>query len=831
MRLPAESARPAFRRHGLIAGGVIAAAAVLAYANSWQAPFVYDDVLAIPENPTLRHLWPLTDVLLPPVEGGLTVSGRPVLNLSFALNHALSGTQVWSYHVVNTLLHAGAGLLLFGLARRTLRRLPAAAGRSPGAPPPSDTLALVIAALWTVHPLQTQAVTYTVQRAESLMGFFYLLTLYAFVRAVSCHPLDDKKQRLPGAAGGLSHPLDDKLNRIPVGMGGFSHPLDDTNPLVPKRGPRFCHLMDDKYAGRRARGGTTAERWRAGRRGGGEAGRWLAVSVAAGALGMGTKEVMATAPLLVLLYDRTFVAGSFAGAWRARRNYYLALAATWLLLGALVLSTGGNRGGTVGLGVGLPIWAYPLTQFKAVAQYLALALWPHPLVFEYGTFWVQRAGDVLPHAVLVLPLLVATALALRYRPAAGFLGAWYFGILAPTSLAPGTIQMIVEHRLYLPSAAVIAGGAWWLYRAGGQRVLTAGALIAVGFAALTARRNQDYRSHRALWSDTVAKRPLNPRAHVGLAEALAEEGRLEEAAQAHREAVRLLPDESHYHYNLALTLAGTGRTEEAERHYRLALSLHPNEARTHNNLGILLVRLGRNAEALPHYAEAARLKPADPLYHYNLGIALMRAERFAEAAASYEAALRLRADHPDAHFNLGTALMRLQRPDAALDHYGHALRLKPQDPDYLATFGGALLISGRPAEALVQFQTLRGTRPDSLEARYGAGNALAALHRTTEAIAQYESLLRLAPQHANGHCKLANALLDGERTADAIPHYQTALGLTPDDAEMQHNLGVAFARLERWDDARQAFEAALRLKPDYADARRSREQLRQVTGR
>ena len=92
---------------------------LLAYSGSLHAPFVYDDTLAIPENETIRRLWPLTDVLWPQAEGGLTVSGRPMLNLSFAINYAISGTKVWSYHVFNILVHAGSALLLFGIARRT----------------------------------------------------------------------------------------------------------------------------------------------------------------------------------------------------------------------------------------------------------------------------------------------------------------------------------------------------------------------------------------------------------------------------------------------------------------------------------------------------------------------------------------------------------------------------------------------------------------------------------------------------------------------------------------------------------------------------------------
>jgi hypothetical protein len=174
-------------------------------------------------------------------------------------------------------------------------------------------LALAVALLWTLHPLQTEAVTYVIQRVESLMGLCYLLTLYCLIRSV-----------------------------------------DSPRPAL-----------------------------------------WQGCMVTACLLGMATKEVMATAPLLGLLYDRTFLAGSFREAWQRRRWWYVGLAATWLPLACLVAGTGGNRGGTSGFNVGVAPWAYWLTQFQAVAHYLKLSVWPHPLVFEYGTFWV-RPVEALP---------------------------------------------------------------------------------------------------------------------------------------------------------------------------------------------------------------------------------------------------------------------------------------------------------------------------------------------------------------------------------------------------------------------------------------------------
>jgi hypothetical protein len=147
---------------------LIAAAALCAYANSFSGPLVLDDIPSIADNPTIRHLgtafWPSTLT---------TGGGRPVLNLSLALNYAISGTAVWSYHAVNLAIHILAGWVLFGIVRRALAPRPGAK---------AAPIALSLALLWVLHPLQTESVTYIVQRAESLMGLLYLLTLYGFIR-------------------------------------------------------------------------------------------------------------------------------------------------------------------------------------------------------------------------------------------------------------------------------------------------------------------------------------------------------------------------------------------------------------------------------------------------------------------------------------------------------------------------------------------------------------------------------------------------------------------------------------------------------------------------
>ncbi len=642
----------------LLALLVIGAAALVAYANSLHVPFVFDDESSITTNPTIRNLWPLTGPLAPPTTN-VTAQGRPILNLSLAVNYALGGTAVEGYHAVNALIHALAGMVLFGLMRRTL-----------GAEAGAWGLALAVAVLWVVHPLQTESVTYVIQRAESLMGLFYLLTVYCFVRGVESE------------VGWVSDPP-------------FHAPGVRTEGGSKARPTAHAALI------------------------------WQTFAVLACALGMATKEVMATAPLMVLFYDRTFVAPSFGAALRRRWAFYAALCGTWLLLGWLVWLGGGNRGGSVGFGAGIEPWAYWLTQFKAVAAYLQLTFWPAPLVFEYGTFWLSGAGEIAFEAALVFVLLALTIHGLWRRTALGFAGAWFFGILAPTSLAPGTTQMIVEHRMYLPLAAVLAVVVVGLHRRVALRVrggVWVGCVaVAIVLLAVTVRRNADYLTAVALWSDTVSKRPENPLAHFMLAGALERTGDVPRALERYAEALRLKPIFSVGHEHFGSLLLKLGRRTEAIPHFEEALRLQPEFPDAHMNLGNALVADGRIGDAVRHLAEAVRLAPEFAEMHYNFANALTAAQRTTEAIAAFETALKHPAGtpavHPAAHYRLANALALSGRPAAAVPHYEAALQAQPDDAEAHHNLGSALLEIGRVSEAVGHYEATLRLAPDFPEAR------------------------------------------------------------------------------------------------------------------
>lgn len=744
---PAASGTPPHpKRATLLVAAALALATALAYAGTLRVPFLFDDDSSIPDNPSIRQLWPPGAMFDPPPN--LTVSGRPLLNVSFALNYAVSGTAVWSYHVANILIHIACGLLAFCTLRRLLPRI-----RPEFTSQRATTLAGLAAALWLLHPLQTESVTYLVQRAESLMACFYLGTMYAFLRA--------------------------------------------TAPDSPPR----------------------------------PATRWLGASVAACLLGMASKEVMVSAPLLVLLLDRTAVAGSFAAAWRARRGYYVALGCTWLMLLALAAGTGG-RGGTAGFDAGVSPLHYGLTQLHAVALYLKLSFWPHPLVFDYGTWLVTDWREVLLPGSLVLGLAGAGVVAILRRHPAGIAASWFFALLAPSSsVVPIATQSIAEHRMYLPLLAVVVCTVLAVDRVLGARsrwVLAAAALVLGG---LTVTRNRTYVDEAALWADTIAKRPENARAHYNLAVVHAERGELGAALAAYAEAIARDPFYVEAHNNRAVLLDRQGEHARAREHYTIAARIDPANPEIRNNLGYALARVGRDAEAIVQYRAALAQRPEYPEAHNNLGEAVARTGDAALAAEHFQTALRLRPDYLAARNNLGAAWLQLGRLEEAIRELERAVAAAPDFLDARVNLGIARMRNEQLAEAEQEFAGVLRLSPGDRSALLNLGHLALRQRRIDDAIRFFAELTRLHPTDAPARANLGFALLHADRRTEAASELERAVALAPDSPEAWFWLGLAYGQLERWAEARHAFESALRLRPGYAEARSALERLQSFLAR
>ncbi len=564
-------------RSKLIAPLLIIGAVVLAYANSFDGAFLLDD-----------GGWLKKNAQEPALSSHITNSTRPLVGLSFFLNYRLSGKNAADYHAFNLLIHLSACLLLYGIVRRTLTLARSSAIYSCLVPP-------FAAVIWGVHPIQTESVTYIVQRAESLMGLFYLLTLYSTIRGITV------RRSLP----------------------------------------------------------------------------WFAAAALACMFGMLTKPVMVTAPVVVLLYDRTFVAGSFSKALRCRRGLYACLSATWLILAWLVLSPNESTTST-GLAVqSVTPMSYLAVQQGVVLHYLRLIAWPHPLCLDYAWPPVTQAIEVILPALILVPLVLSCIYLVVRRSPIGFCMAWFFIILAPSSSILPISDLAVEHRLYLPLAglAVLAAssvvfltelGMRWAHSRRLTAWIATAILSSVTMALMltTHMRNRVYSSYEAFSRSIVRARPYNFRARTMLIEAITAN---QDFAQAEREASSLISDL-------------LGAIDSGHRKYSVSASRPDRILPTaYSQQGMARLHLDRTEEALQDFETALAYRSDYFTAQYLLAVALMGLERYQEALPAAQRAIEIDPESSSARTLLGIILIKAGREHEAISPLEKAVTISPRE--------------------------------------------------------------------------------------------------------------------------------------------------------
>jgi Tfp pilus assembly protein PilF len=551
---------------------------VAAYWNSFPAPFLFDDRYHIVENARIRDLGAWRDLL--------THSSRPLIHLSLAFNYALGALNPWGYHAFNLAIHVLAAIVLWEILKRS-----GASGR----------VAIATAAIWAVHPLQTESVTYVIQRGESMMGLFYLLTLYCVIRG------------------------------------------------------------------------------------------WKAGAVAASLAAVSCKGVALTAPLVVLLYDRAFLSESWRDLFRRRKGLYAALAATLLIYPLLLSQATAEWKESAGFDYGgVSPAVYAMTQPAVILHYLRLSVWPSGLCLDYGWPPAHSWGEAFLPTLAILGLLAVTVWAWRRHRAIGFLGAFFFLVLAPTSSFLPIADIAVEHRMYLPLAAVVALAVATVARYSGATLPVCAGVVAI-LTAVTIDRNADYASALTMWRETVRVRPGNPRAQYDLGQSLETAGQTDAAVARYRAALQLKPDYYDALHNLGHLLAKSGNPVEGQVFLEKALRLKPNSVITLTNLGYAVAQQGRPQDAARQFETALRIDPDYPDANDNLAVAYAMLGREADALPLWERALRADPNRASAERNLAYALSQLGRTRDSIQHYDRALRLAPDDPTTLVNYARVLI--------------------------------------------------------------------------------------------------------------------------------------------
>ena len=465
--------------------------------------------------------------------------------------------------------------------------------------------------------------------------------------------------------------------------------------------------------------------------------RWQSAAVVAAALGMACKESMVVAPVIVVLYDTIFVYDSLGEAGRQRWRLYGALALTWLVLAFLVVT--GPRAGSAGFSIGISPWLYLLHQTEMVLRYLRLSFWPTDLVINYGRPVDRTLADVWPQALAVGALLVGTVITLVRWPRAGFLGAWFLLMLAPTSsIIPIATEVGAERRMYLALMAVIACGVLALYRLSLSRRLASPALAIVAIvsvsgalAAATFDRNREYAS--------------------------------------------------------ALTLA------------RTALARWPSPT-AHGIVGGELAALGRDDEALPELRAAAAVEPRA---RYNLGTTLFNLKDYQGAIDELERLARdhpEREEIPAARRAIGSAYALQQRWPEAVAQFRTVLSMVPSDQaarrlliETLVHYAAALARQERFAEAIAVSRQALDLDGHDLFARHTLAMALYDSGDVAAAVAEAHATLAVDAGHAASHDLIGRGFALQGRYDEAVAELEQAARLSPNDGQIQDDLQQALS--------------------------------------
>ena len=408
---------------------------------------------------------------------------------------------------------------------------------------------------------------------------------------------------------------------------------------------------------------------------------WGAGSIVACALGMGSKEAMVMVPIVVLLYDRIFVVESFQRAIALRCAFYAGLAATWGILFFFLRDN--PHGDSIDLNPAITAWHYALNQTRIVVEhYIAKIFWPDPLTNFYGPIRYLQMVEIWPFVLAIVMMTGLIGYALLRSPAAGFCGAWFFLLLAPTSSVVSIFwEAMAERRPYLAVAgllallvvavfrgltALCAKSCWSTQRCALLNAVLLG-LVVIALGWTTVARNEDYKDLGRLWQKEVAYveevvvrlddvlpkvRYHHAEAYTKLGRVYAERRQWELALANYERALGLYPNSFKAYKWLGHMYRERNMPQLAINHFQRAVQINPQAYNAHNALGALLCKQGNVEEGEAHLRKALEIHPNYVWAYNNLGAALILRDRADEARAMFERALDIVPDFAPALANI-----------------------------------------------------------------------------------------------------------------------------------------------------------------------------------
>jgi protein O-mannosyl-transferase len=678
-----DPAPPGSRMHGTgkltsyLLPGLVALITFVAFSPALRNGFVnWDDLETLVENQNFRGFsWPHLSWMFTTFHQG---HYQPLSWLTFSLDYLLWGMEPFGYHLTNILFHSANAVLFYFVTLRLL----VIASPIPGA------VVLKLAAgfsafVFALHPLRVESVAWATERRDVLSGFFLLLTVLSYLKAVG--PETNQRSWRRWIA----------LSVILYVLSLLSKASGMTFPLV--------LLALDVYPLRRLRGGI---------------GQWFS----AGARRVWLEKL----PFLIA------AAAAAAVALMAQQK-----------AGALMSTETHDLTGRVAQGLyGITFYMVKTLQPTDLAPLyeipaeLGLFHWRVIfaaiifILFSLGSFavrhrWPAGMAGWIVYLLLLAPVLgVAQAGLQLVADRYSYLSCMVWAILLATVLC----------RLWRP------------WTAGAARPVIATLLIAIplaalfGLATLTWRQIGIWHDSERLWNHALAVSPSSM-AHFHVGRFAAQRGDLAEAEKHLRRAVEINPQNDVIQSNLALALARKGNLVEATAHFHRALEINPADPATLNNMGITLAQQGKLDEAIQHFQRSLEIKPNDASGHTNLANVLLSQGDADRAVKHLRRAIEI--DPADNQSSFAMVLAKRGDLAGAAKHLRRVVELKPGDAAAANNLAITLAQQGQLGEAAQHFETALGIDPNLAEAHAGLARVLAMQKKPEEAMRHYQEALRI----------------------------------------------------------------------------------------
>jgi len=745
------------------------------YSNTFKSPFILDDQPKIEDNSHIRlNKLSLNDI----VNAGIKSSkSRPFAYMSFALNYYFHRYALFGYHIVNIGIHFLTGLFLYLFIKITLT-LPTVRLNVKH----SDLIAFFTAFIWLVHPLQTQSVTYIVQRMNSMASMLFIISFLFYVKGRLSESRSYKSGWFIASVVSWLISLGTKQITVTLPLLIFLYEwyfFQDLNEAWLKDKLKyiliivvFIIIISLFYLGL-----NPIEKLQ---------------SIGDYSRKEFTLSQRVFTQFRVVLYYISLIVVPYPGRLNLDYDFPLSYSIFNPLTTIFSLFM------IIGL-IGLAIY---LARKERIISFCILwyfgnlvvesSIIPLAIIFEHRTY--------LPSMLIfVIPVL----LLYRYvRPQ------WFNIAILCAVLVIFSVWTYQRNKVWTDKVTL------WrdCVKKSPNKARPHNNL---GEALANLEKTDEAMSH---YLKALQIKPDYPDALNNIGIAVGKKGKADEAIEYYFKALKINPDFPDALNNLGVALKRKGEANEAIKHFLRALKLKPDYASAHNNLGVALSEKGETQKAINHYLKALQIKPDDADAHNNLGISLTNKGEIDEAMKHYSKALSIKPDYVDAHNNLGLVLAKQGKTDEAIEHYNEILKIDPEYSKAYFNLGVAFGLQGRSDKAVHYYSKALQMDPGMEEAHNNLGVFLMQNGKTDAAIDHFQKALKIKPDYDDAKRNLKTIIALQKDIEQDIAKIQKELRNNPNDPEIHYVLGKLFDNKGELEKAAAQYQKAIDLQPEFPEA-------------